>query len=113
MVIASQLLRVLGMMTAGSNFKHMIAETKSRDHQLVTNGVYSIFRHPAYTGFFYWGIGLQLMMMNPICLVGYALALHRFFSSRIAYEEGLLIRFFGKEYEAYRKRTVTLIPNVP
>jgi len=42
-------------------------------------------RHPSYTGFFYWGIGTQLLLMNPISLIGYAVVLFRFFKERIRY----------------------------
>ncbi|TPX30745.1 protein-S-isoprenylcysteine O-methyltransferase [Synchytrium microbalum] len=110
LVILSQALRTTAMITASSNFTHLIRDEKRPEHILVKHGVYSILRHPSYTGFFYWGIGLQIMMCNPICLVGYAVALWKFFSDRIAYEEFTLARFFGHEYIEYKKRTITAIP---
>jgi protein-S-isoprenylcysteine O-methyltransferase len=69
-----------------------------------------MLRHPSYFGFYYWAVGSQLMMMNPVCLVGFAVALYVFFSDRIESEEEALIRFFGQDYRDYRARTKTGLP---
>jgi len=69
-------------------------------------------RHPSYTGFFYWGIGTQLLLMNPVSVIGYAIVLFRFFKSRIEYEEKFLIDFFGNEYIEYRKTSKVYIPGI-
>lgn len=83
---------------------------KAASHELVTGGVYAYLRHPSYFGFFWWGLGTQLLLGNGICFVGYAVVLWRFFSERIAKEEELLVGFFGAEYEGYRRRTRVGIP---
>jgi uncharacterized membrane protein len=70
----------------------------------------SILRHPSYFGFYYWALGSQLMMMNPVCIVAFTGVLQYFFSDRIQYEEGCLIRFFGQAYRDYQARTHTGIP---
>ena len=49
---------------------------------------YSWFRHPSYTGFFYWALGTQLVLQNPVTFVFFAILLWRFFYYRI---RGLLI----------------------
>ena len=98
------------MIQAGTSFNHTIQRKKKDDHGLVTTGVYSFLRHPAYFGFFYWGIGTQLVLGNPICFVAYLIVLWRFFSSRIKSEEGDLVRFFGDNYIDYKKRVGTGIP---
>ncbi|KAG0020138.1 hypothetical protein BGZ82_011683 [Podila clonocystis] len=110
MVIVGQLARTLAMFSAKSNFSHHVEYYKEEHHVLVTDGIYSLLRHPSYFGFYYWALGSQLMMMNPVCFVGFAAALHHFFSERIQYEEQLLVRFFGQEYKAYQARTQTGIP---
>ena len=110
LLIAAQSLRLSGVITAASNFQHQIAEFKKKDHKLVTTGIYKVFRHPAYTGYFYWGIGTQILLLNPISTLGFALALHSFFKHRIPYEEELLIEFFGQEYIDYKSRTKIWIP---
>ncbi|XP_073459767.1 protein-S-isoprenylcysteine O-methyltransferase isoform X3 [Aquarana catesbeiana] len=59
MVIFGESLRKSAMLTAGSNFNHIVQNEKSETHTLVTSGVYSWFRHPSYVGWFYWSIGTQ------------------------------------------------------
>jgi protein-S-isoprenylcysteine O-methyltransferase len=109
-ILIGQLSRSLAMLQAGPNFSHLIRHTKSPTHVLITTGVYSLLRHPSYFGFFWWGIGTQLVCGNTICLMGYAAVLWKFFSRRIEGEEGLLVKFFGQEYVEYRKRTRVGIP---
>src|SRR4051812_31669288 len=49
------------------------------------------FRHPSYVGWFYWSVGTQLLLCNPLCTVLYGLAAWAFFKDRIPYEEALLL----------------------
>ncbi|KAF9948683.1 hypothetical protein BGZ72_009433 [Mortierella alpina] len=110
LVIVGQMARTLAMFSAKSNFSHHVEYYKEDHHVLVTDGIYSLLRHPSYFGFYYWALGSQLMMMNPVCLIGFAVVLYRFFSERIQYEEQLLTRFFGQDYRNYKARTSTGIP---
>ncbi|CAL9730837.1 protein-S-isoprenylcysteine O-methyltransferase [Monosporozyma unispora] len=110
LVIVGQLVRSLAMHTAGKSFSHIVKVEKENDHKLVTNGVYLIFRHPSYFGFFWWAIGTQLVLLNPLTLVAFAFVLHGFFSKRIAFEERHLVEFFGDEYIQYRKSVKIWIP---
>lgn len=41
------------------------------------------FRHPSYAGFFYWALGTQLVLQNPISFTIYSILLRRFFFYRI------------------------------
>ena len=72
----------------------------------------SFFRHPAYTGWFYFSIGTQVLLNNPLCTLAYAAASWYFFYMRIPYEERTLLHFFP-EYREYRERTHVLIPFIP
>ncbi|KAG0360921.1 Isoprenylcysteine carboxyl methyltransferase family-domain-containing protein [Gamsiella multidivaricata] len=110
LVLVGQAARTLAMFSAKSNFSHHVEFYKEEHHVLVTEGVYSVLRHPSYFGFYYWALGSQLMMMNPVCFLGFAVVLHRFFSERIQYEEQLLVRFFGQSYRDYKARAKTGIP---
>lgn len=110
MVVAFQTLRTAAMYTAASNFTHQIAEHKTENHELVTTGVYAYLRHPSYCGWFWWAIGTQLLLANPICTIGYAVASWRFFDDRIRYEEATLREYFGENYVKYAARVGTGIP---
>ena len=74
------------MARAGRNFNHLVQSRKKRGHELVTGGVYAYLRHPSYCGFFWWGVGSQLVLGNWLCLVGYVVVLWRFFRRRVVGE---------------------------
>ena len=59
------------MATASTNFSHKIEERKREEHALVTHGIYAYLRHPAYFGFFWWSIGTQVLLGNPIAVLAY------------------------------------------
>jgi protein-S-isoprenylcysteine O-methyltransferase len=106
-------LRLAALLTAGSTFTHIIQQEKRTQHTLVRHGVYKYSRHPGYAGSFWWGIGIQLLLVNPLCCLWFAYLAHTYFSARIKYEEKKLVKFFKDEYVEYRKVTPTLIPFVP
>ncbi|KAF1357700.1 prenyl cysteine carboxyl methyltransferas-like protein Ste14 [Lizonia empirigonia] len=110
MVLVGQVVRSIAMAQAGTNFNHTVQSSKNEGHELVTRGLYAYFRHPSYFGFFWWGIGTQVMLGNTVCTLGYAGVLWYFFKTRITHEENHLIQFFGKNYEAYRANTSVWIP---
>ena len=83
MVAVGQGVRSLAMVHAGSNFNHTVQVRKKEGHELVTDGIYAWLRHPSYFGFFWWGLGTQLVMGNWLCLFGYTMVLWRFFHDRI------------------------------
>lgn len=110
MVLCGEALRKSAMLTAGSNFNHIVQNEKAQSHVLVTSGVYSYFRHPSYVGWFYWSIGTQVILCNPVCIVGYTIASWRFFRERIEEEELSLIHFFAEAYVEYKKKVPTGLP---
>lgn len=113
LVLGGQVLRSAAMWKAGSHFTHLVAEDRREGHDLVTTGVYSSLRHPSYTGWFWWSVGMQLLLANPLCTVAWAYASWRFFAERIPREEGHLVEFFGDSYVSYAKHTRILIPGIP
>lgn len=112
MLLLGQLMRTVAMATCGKYFAHVIMTERTNEHKLITHGVYSILRHPSYFGWFYWSIGTQVLLCNPICIVLYAYSAWIFFKSRIPYEESLLVKFYGTEYVDYMSRTVIGIPGI-
>ncbi|KAI9574715.1 Isoprenylcysteine carboxyl methyltransferase family-domain-containing protein [Boletus coccyginus] len=113
LVFVGQALRTTAMMHASTNFSHSVALRKRDSHQLVTNGIYAWFRHPSYAGFFYWALGTQMVLQNPVSFIGFATILWRFFYRRTRVEERALVQFFGNDYETYQRRVGTWIPFIP
>lgn len=113
-VIFMQMIRSIAMITAGSNFTHLVAYNKLKTHVLVKHGIYKYLRHPAYTSFFYWGICLNICLFNPVSFIAFAVVLWKFFSDRIGTEEELMsgVYFFGKEYAVYKETSYVLIPGI-
>jgi protein-S-isoprenylcysteine O-methyltransferase len=58
--LGGEVIRKLAIVTAGSNFNHVVQMEKREDHELVTSGVYSLCRHPSYLGWFAWSFGTQV-----------------------------------------------------
>lgn len=110
LITVGQVVRSLAMVQAGTNFNHQVQQKKNEGHELVTTGLYSVFRHPSYFGFFWWGLGTQVALGNSVSLAGYAFVLWYFFYKRITHEEKHLIEFFGDDYKTYRARTRVWIP---
>jgi protein-S-isoprenylcysteine O-methyltransferase len=81
-----QVVRTLAMATAAGNFNHHVQVEHKAGHVLVKSGLYRFLRHPSYFGFFWWGLGTQLVLGNVVCFVGYAVVLWRFFATRIKRE---------------------------
>ena len=79
MMIFGEGLRITAFFTAKSNFTHLVRYRKHPEHQLITHGVYSFFRHPSYTGFFYYSVASQLFVGNFISAVGFVFVLIKFF----------------------------------
>lgn len=112
MVIIGEIIRKVAVITAGQAFTHLIRIYYVDDHQLITHGIYAIFRHPGYCGFFIWSVGTQVMLCNPISTVGFAVVVWNFFARRIPYEEFFLRQFFGPEYKEYARRVPSGVPFV-
>lgn len=110
MTVVGQAVRSAAMLEAGASFNHQVQTKKAESHTLVTTGLYGVLRHPSYFGFFYWGLGTQLVLGNAVCFVGYAAVLWLFFSRRIKHEEAKLVEFFKDDYVQYRKQVGTKIP---
>lgn len=103
-------IRILAMYTAGSHFHHFVRTEQEENHKLVTFGIYHYLRHPSYFGWFWYSIGSQILLSNPLCTVAYAFVTWKFFNDRIETEEENLIKFFGDDYRKYRARTIVGIP---
>ena len=104
--------RIGAMFTAAQSFHHVVQDERAPTHTLVTSGVYQVVRHPSYFGWTLWAVGTQVMLLNPISIVGFSAASWFFFKDRIPYEEELLIEFFGEAYIEYALRTPIMLPMI-
>lgn len=111
-LIIAQCIRSMAMATAGESFNHLIQTSKKQNHVLITHGIYRVFRHPSYVGFFYWSISTQLVLGNVIHVVLYTIAAWTFFHRRIRYEEESLYQFFPESYPRYVTQTYMGIPGI-
>lgn len=110
LLFLSQIIRSLAMITAAENFSHIIKCEREDNHTLITHGIYKYLRHPSYVGFYYWALATQILLLNPISFILFAILVHSFFSERIPYEEYHLIKFFGIDYLNYKRKTYVGIP---
>jgi protein-S-isoprenylcysteine O-methyltransferase Ste14 len=83
-----------------------------KEQALITSGPYRFVRHPIYTAFLM--ILGSTLLISANWLIGAAwigmTALE--VSSRVAFEEALMLEYFGDRYREYRKRTGRLLPKL-
>lgn len=109
--VLGQTCRTVAMYTAGESFNHYVQRQHAKKHTLVTTGIYSYLRHPSYFGYFWWYIGMQLILGNTVMIVLGSYKLYKFFQARIKYEEEFLRSFFP-DYEKYAQTTPVRIPGI-
>lgn len=80
------------------------------DHELITNGIYRIIRHPMYASMWLGAIAQILLLQNwlagPMNLILFAL----FYFLRVPAEEKMMLDTFGDQYLEYMKKTGSVIP---
>jgi protein-S-isoprenylcysteine O-methyltransferase Ste14 len=92
----------------GSNFSGLLHLRE--EHTLVTYGPYRWVRHPMYTVFYIYMVGLLLLTCNwligGLFLLGVTVAV----VPRLPREEAAMIEKFGDGYRDYMKRTGRFLP---
>lgn len=108
LVVAGLIVRWTAILTLRRHFTTNVSIRE--DHELVSDGLYGVVRHPSYTGSLlsFFGVGLTfaswlgtLSIFIPILLA---------FLYRINVEEAALRNHFGARYEDYAKHVKRLIP---
>ncbi len=102
-------MRIYPVFVLGKRFSGLVAIQE--DHQLVTNGIYTVIRNPSYLGMVLMLLGWGLTFRAGIEFVLIALLLVPLVA-RIRAEERLLRGHFGAEYERYCAHTWRLIPGI-
>jgi len=83
-----------------------------REQTLITTGPYRFVRHPIYTAFLLilgstllisanWLVGLTWIGMTTLEVI-----------SRLAFEESLMLEYFGDQYREYMQRTGKILPKL-
>ena len=72
--------------------------------ELVTGGIFSISRNPAFLGFDLVYIGILLMFFNWVLFAASVFAALMFHLQIVNVEEDFLLEAFGEEYLHYRKK---------
>ena len=103
------------LLIAGAVFalkRHTVFDDAGQSEQLVTRGVFGFMRHPIAGGLGLIYLGFFLALPSPL-LMGGLISFGWHQQRRLAAEEGLLEKRFGRPYEDYRRRTGHFWPGWP
>jgi protein-S-isoprenylcysteine O-methyltransferase Ste14 len=81
-------------------------------HQLVTQGVYRLVRHPMYASIWLWAIAQGMLLENWLAGWSMVPVFAAMYFLRTPREEALMCEFFGDEYRQYMRRTGRLFPRI-
>lgn len=108
LIIVGMAFRFYAIYSLGKFFT--VDVTIRKDHKLKDDGLYSLIRHPSYTGSLISFIGFGLSLNNWLSLALISLVMIISFARRIRIEERALTEQFGDEYKLYMLKTKRLIP---
>jgi protein-S-isoprenylcysteine O-methyltransferase Ste14 len=110
LIVCGLLVRWFAIVSLKHQFTVDVSITK--DHRIVSDGIYRFVRHPAYAGSMLSFLGLGLFFANYLSILMIFLPICLAFLYRIHVEEKTLIDTFGDEYRHYCDSTKRLIPGV-
>ena len=88
-----------------------LAVQQKQDHELITSGIYSVVRHPIYTGLLMLFIGNGIIVGDYRAILAVIIVFISFWF-KLKKEEQLLIETFGDRYITYKQHTKALIPYI-
>lgn len=109
-VAAGLAIRMAARLTLRRQFSGHVQTT--REHTLITSGIYGLLQHPAYLANLLMLIGFPLCfgsVAGLACAVAFGIP---GFLYRMRVEEASLRQWFGEDYERYQEETPRLIPFV-
>jgi protein-S-isoprenylcysteine O-methyltransferase Ste14 len=107
--VAGGALRIWPIFVLGRRFSGLVAIQPG--HELVTDGIYGVIRHPSYLGAIVLMFGWALAFRSGFGVILAALIIPPLIA-RIRSEEALLRSQFGEQYDAYCRHTSRLIPGL-
>jgi|SRR5215213_295311 len=81
-------------------------------HELITQGIYGVIRHPMYASQWLLAIAQPLLLHNWIAGFMNLLVFIPFYLLRVQAEEKMMLDSFGTKYQEYMKRTGGVLPKV-
>lgn len=78
--------------------------------ELNTTGIYSVIRHPLYTGNYFMWLGPVLFVRNPVFILFFLLVYWLYYERIMFAEEQFLRRKFGEEYDKWSENVKAVIP---
>lgn len=103
-------IRVLSVLTLGNYFRTTVMVQKGQ--KIVRAGLYKYLRHPSYLGALITVLGFGIVRDNWFTVCTTLVIMVYGVAQRIAVEEEVMQRAFGKEYFDYKKKTYKLIPKI-
>lgn len=94
----------------GTSWRIGVDETETTD--LVTAGPFALVRNPIFTAMATTGLGLALMVPNPVALFGLVLLLVALQLQVRVVEESYLVRTHGQSYAAYAATVGRFVPGL-
>jgi protein-S-isoprenylcysteine O-methyltransferase Ste14 len=82
-----------------------------KERELVTDGPYSICRHPLYVGSLLLGISAGLFVESPLFLTALLLVVMLYTNATVAVEEAVLRARHGERYDEYARRVPRYWPS--
>lgn len=79
--------------------------------EVIDQGVFSMVRHPIYTGVILFYLGLVVFTCS-LASLGFIFLIFAYYIYLCRYEENLLIKQFGDAYIKYKKNTGMLFPKI-
>jgi protein-S-isoprenylcysteine O-methyltransferase Ste14 len=109
-VLIGFIIRWVAILQLGKMFT--VNVTINSGHQLKTNGLYSVVRHPSYLGALLILLGIGLFTGDVAALIIVFIPALLAFIYRMKVEENALIAEFGSEYTDYKNKVARIIPGV-
>ena len=81
----------------------------AKDGVLVDRGIYSLVRHPQYTGLFITTVGFLIQWPSLLVLIMWPVLMSAYYKLARR-EEGRLLEEFGEEFLNYRSRVPAFVP---
>ena len=107
--IAGLIFCIWARFTLGRNWSGVV--TLKGGHELITNGPYSLVRHPIYTGLLTMFVATVIVRGHVAGIIAIPFVVVSFWV-KLRYEENLMLKKFPDEYAAYQQRVRCLIPFV-